>query len=312
MIAKKNYKLVFFFITILPVFVAAQNWKPLDTGGFVSTSKYPNITWILDTLEADKMFECDTYNYFNDFKDLNSLYNVPPKDSIKAEKLYRKWLKEENQERKKMQLQELKYDTDAWFSFLPEVMEQRDIALAKKVKRKGEKFKYKSLEGSEGVSEIYSAITDDAVVCGRIVGKRMSRDSTQCLHLKSQYIIEVEKVEHAYFPLQVGDRIMVFHLPGYEGGCGNQYDIRGVYSHLPEYKINEISYFYVNRNSYQSRLRFQLRKKLYRLPFSDTYCSQAFEISYSEEVGKIRAGLLEDTRSYIQENLRIKKRKSKY
>lgn len=278
---KKNVIFLFFSVFIEYSYVFAQpKWKTVNYDPIAGKSEltyfqkiddYPFKEFRIDTLDTTDYFNCDLYNYFSDTTlPLNFLTT---KDSLELKRYSKKY-------------HEIANNYGGYFAaykqfLIPFIDGTYDTIWAERTCDTS--FKYKSLSNNL----INTVITTDAVFKGKVIAKRYPRDTTKCLHFKTEYIIEVEDVIHSYFILNKGDKILAKDSDeGYQGGCSRSAynpltgkwesgkDFLQVASETTRHTIGQEGVFSINRNYYQV---FSLTSKNYLR--DDVYCPQAFSQS---------------------------------
>jgi len=118
-------------------------------------------------------------------------------------------------------------------------------------------------------------ITNDAVIKGDVVKK--INDYKDCRHFVSTYFIRVDSIIHSYFPLMVGDTVLIqFSSFGLTSNCDP--DQGSGYSEdtdLKNYKVGEKNLiFLLDRGAYVRQYSKHVLKQL--IKYRDPYCFNSF------------------------------------
>ncbi|HET6245368.1 MAG: hypothetical protein H0V01_13990 [Bacteroidetes bacterium] len=277
---KNRFTFLLFFLFI--THGIGQNWIP-NGKGFVSASDYPAAEWKMDTTNNNNYFDCNYYNYFSD----TAFPVITKEDSMEMKRYSDKF--------HKIRHQTGSSTYKSWdYNFMPFIQGYVDSVWMEKLAR-DVNFKYLSLD----YSVLTNAITSDGVILGRVINKRKPNDE-RCLFFKTEYVIEVMDVVHAYFDINIGDKILIYDLDGYAAGCCEDCGIISKSYHIKEYGIGEESLFLLDKNIYRGI--FAYKNKHLR---DDKYCSQAFKMDMSNyEYHKYVEDKIEDLKLFFNEEFK--------
>jgi hypothetical protein len=262
---EKNCHTLVLIITVLPFYVASQNWKPIGTNTFVSVNKCPIKEIRIDTTDTNKYFDCDYYNYF---KKTPLFPKISKKDSINAAKYL-----------ERARSLGVVYGSGPWRGFIPYVTGQRDTSLIHNLHKERKTFKFNSLTSDN----IISILNNDACLIGKVIIKRAYPDTAKCKPIKNEMIIEVVDVIHSYFPLQKGNKVWcVENLFGGHDECEQPRDYREsvMPSHGYDPSVGETLLIRIDSYWYRQNMQRYENEKCENAPsgYKENYCSQVFWI----------------------------------
>ena len=118
-------------------------------------------------------------------------------------------------------------------------------------------------------------IINDAVIKGTVVDK--INHYKECRYFRTTYFIMVDSIIHSYFPLSIGDTVLIHsNLFGVEGYCEhNKPTGFGAATHFKDYEIGEAGlFFYLNRAIYLRFFNETINKSGSK--YKDPYCYNSF------------------------------------
>ena len=118
-------------------------------------------------------------------------------------------------------------------------------------------------------------IINDALIKGTVVDK--INHYKECRYFTTTYFIMVDSIIHSYFPLSIGDTVLIHsNLFGVEGYCEHNKALGfGATTHFKDYKIGEAGlFFYLNRAIYVSSFDKAINKPGSK--YKDPYCFNSF------------------------------------
>ena len=203
-------------------------------------------------------FDCNYYNYFSD----TALPVVTKEDSLKLQRYSEKF--------QKIMDQHGYYKAYHLFQYFPYIEGEIDTVWIEKLENETT-FNFLSLD----YTDVNYPISSNGLILGRVVDKFQSNDTSRCLFYTTMYVVEAIDVIHSYFEIHPGNKVLIYDIMGYGGGCfkGGE-NMKSKFSHIKEYDIGEESLFLLNRSIYQNSFRYrELNTK-----YEDIYCPQAFRM----------------------------------